>query len=279
MALADETKLRSRRSLLAAAAAGAAAAAAAAIAPASVAAASTAVMTEVDNPANGPMTSISNASALDGAFGASASGSGTGVLAQSVRGMGALGTSEDTTDPANNSMNAGVVGVAGETGSVADNIGLTGVYGYADPSLAEGFVGAGVWGDSPDIGVIGTGATGVQGVGIWGVQGYTEEPGGVAVYAQSADAGARALRVEGRAEFTRSGRVSMGSGTSTKKVSLAGCTSNTMIMAMMASNRSGRWVRAVVPTTGSFTIYLNGTLSSAAYVVWIALTNPSNHAG
>lgn len=71
----------------------------------------------------------------------------------------------------------------------------------------------------------------------------------------------------------------MGSSTSSKKVSLAGCTSQTLIMAMMASNRSGRWVRAVVPTTGSFTIYRNGTLTSAAYVAWMAFTNPSSHAG
>ena len=279
MAIGNHTTLRSRRSVLAAAAAGAAAAATAAISPPSVAAASTAVMTEVDNPTNGPMTSISNSSALDGAFGASAGGSGTGVLAQSSNGMGALGSSEDTTDPANNTLNAGVVGVAGDTSSVADNIGLTGVYGYADPSLTEGFVGAGVWGDSADIGVVGTGATGVQGIGIWGVQGYTQESGGIGVFAQSAAAGARALRVEGRAEFTRSGRVSIASGSASKKVTLPGCTSNTLIMAMMASNRSGRWVRAVVPTTGSFTIYLNGTLSSSAYIAWIAFTNPSNHGG
>jgi hypothetical protein len=47
MALTDETRVRSRRSILAAAAAGAAAVAAASIAPAKVEAASTAVLTEV----------------------------------------------------------------------------------------------------------------------------------------------------------------------------------------------------------------------------------------
>ena len=169
MPVDDQAKLRSRRSILAAAAAGAAAAAAASIAPPKVAAASTTVMTEVDNPTNGPMTSISNASALDGAFGASAGGSGTGILAQSATGVGSWGQSSDTTNPSTNTRNAGLVGLAGDAGSVADNVSLTGVYGYSDASQVEGFVGAGVWGDSPDIGVVGTGATGVQGIGTWGV--------------------------------------------------------------------------------------------------------------
>jgi hypothetical protein len=278
MTVVDETKARSRRSILAAAAAGAAAAAAAAIAPASVAAASTAVLTEVDNPTTA-VTGISNSTSGAQAFAANATGAGNAIQAASSTGMGVLGYSSDTSDPANNLRNAGVAGVAGDPGSIAANIGATGVYGYADASPDENFVGAGVWGDSPDIGAVGTGATGVQGIGIWGVQGYTQESGGIGVYAQSAISSARALRVEGRAEFTRSGRVSMGSGTTSKTVSLAGCTSSTLIMAMLASNRSGRWVRAVVPTTGSFTIYLNGSLSSAAYVAWIAFTNPSNHAG
>ncbi len=277
MTLADETKLRTRRSLLAAAAGGAAAAAAAAVAPAGVAAAPTNMQTETNN-ATIATTSISKGTDSTPVF--VANGTSTNALeGRSDTATGLLGASSDTSDPAGFTRQAGVVGVAGSTSSIADNIGLTGVYGYADASPAEGFVGAGVWGDSPDIGVVGTGATGVQGLGVWGVQGYTQEAGGIAVYAQSANSTARALRVEGRAEFTRSGRVSMGSGTSSKTVTLSGCTSQTLIMAMMASNRSGRWVRAVVPTTGSFTIYLNGSLTSAAYVAWIAFTNPSSHAG
>ena len=277
MTLADEAKLRSRRSILAAAAAGAAAAAAATLKPATVDAASTAVMTEVNNP-TGATTVITN-SVPSFALVGNVAGDGTGFKGHSETGIGSQGDSADTSDPATNTRNAGVVGVAGDVGSISDNIGLTGVYGYADASPSGDFVGAGVWGDSPDIGVVGTGATGVQGLGIWGVQGYTQEPGGIAVYAQAGDAGARALRVDGRAEFTRSGRLTMASGTSSKKVTLAGCTSSTLIMAVMASNRTGRWVRAVVPTTGSFTIYLNGTLPSNTNIAWIAFTNPANHGG
>ena len=277
MTLADETKLRSRRSILAAAAAGAAAAAAASIAPASVAAASTTMMTEVDNPTIAT-TSISKSTAGTAAFVANAIGANP-IEANTDTGTGLLAASTDTSDPEGNTRNAGVAGVAGSTTSIADNIGLTGVYGYADPSSTEGFVGSGVWGDSADIGVVGTGATGMQGIGIWGVQGYTEEPGGIGVYAQSADAGARALRVEGRAEFTRSGRTTMSAGTSSKKINLSGCTTSTLVLAVLGSNRSGRWVRAVVPAAGSFTVYLNSSVTSATYITWIAFTNPSNHAG
>lgn len=277
MSLADETKLRSRRSVLAAAAAGAAAAAAATIAPKNVAAASTAVMTEVDNPATAT-TSISKSTSGSAAFVANS------VAANSIQGssdnsIGLVGASADTSNPASNTRNAGVAGVAGSTNSIADNIGLTGVYGYSDASPAEGFVGAGVWGDSPDIGVVGTGATGVQGIGVWGVQGYSDTSGGIAVYAQSANSAARALRVEGRAEFTRSGRTTIAAGASSKKVSLFGCTASTLVLAVLAQSRSGRYVRAVVPTSGSFTIYLNTSVSSSTSVTWIAFTNPSNHSG
>jgi hypothetical protein len=201
------------------------------------------------------------------------------MQAHTTTGMAVLGYSSDTSDPGTNPRNAGVVGVAGDQASIADNIGSTGVYGYSDASPIEGFVGVGVWGDSPDIGVVGTGATGVQGVGIWGVQGYTQQAGGIAVFAQSAHAGARAIRVEGKAEFTRSGRTTIASGASTKKVTLSGCTSSSLVIAVLASNRSGRYIRAVVPSTGYFTIYLNTSVTSTTNISWIAFTNPSNHSG
>jgi hypothetical protein len=277
MSLEEDTKLRSRRSLLAAAAAGAAAAAASSIAPAKVAAASTTMMTEVDN-ATVATTSISKSAASTATFVANAIGSNA-IEANTDQGTGVTGASTDTSDPAGNTRNAGVVGVAGLTSSIADNIGLTGVYGYADASPDPSFVGAGVWGDSPDIGVVGSGATGVQGIGFWGVQGYANQSGAIAVYAQSDNSAARALRVEGRAEFTRSGRTTIASGASTKKVSLFGCTSSSLVIAVLASNRSGRYIRAVVPSTGYFTIYLNTSVTSTTNISWIAFTNPSNHSG
>jgi hypothetical protein len=40
---------------------------------------------------------------------------------------------------------------------------------------------------------------------------------------------------------------------------------------VLHSNRASRYVRAVVPTTGSFTIYLNTSVTSATYVAWFVI--------
>jgi hypothetical protein len=54
-------------------------------------------------------------------------------------------------------------------------------------------------------------------------------------------------------------------------VTLAGTSSASRVFAVLHSNRAGRYVRAVVPTTGSFTIYLNTTVTSATYIAWFVL--------
>jgi hypothetical protein len=276
---ATQEIVRSRRAVLAAAAGGAAALAASAIGPASVAAAVGNMQTETDNPTTAP-TGVTNSTGGSQALFGHATGAGNGVEGTSVIGHGVRGVSTDASDPENNTANAGVVGVAGSLANIAANVGLTGVYGYAEPSGVNGFVGAGVWGDCADFGVIGSSdGVGVLGDGFEiGVVGFGE-PGAVGVIAAAADTTARALRVEGRAEFTRSGRTSIASGKSSKAVTLAGCTSSTLVFAVLASNRSGRYVRAVVPAAGKFTIYLNSTVSSSTNVAWIAFTNPSNHSG
>jgi len=265
--------------VLAAAAGGAAALAASAIGPATVAAAVGNMQTETDN-ATTAATGVSNSTGGSQALFGHATAAGTGVEGTSVTGHGARGVSTDTSDPATNVSNAGVVGVAGSLGDIAANIALTGVYGFSEPSPAAGFVGAGVWGDCPDFGVIGSS----DGVGVFGdgfevgVLGFAE-PGGIGVVATVADSTARALRVEGKAEFTRSGRTTISAGHSSKAVTLAGCTSSTLVLAVLSTNRSGRYVRAVVPASGKFTIYLNTSVSSSTAVTWIAFTNPSNHSG
>jgi hypothetical protein len=80
-----------------------------------------------------------------------------------------------------------------------------------------------------------------------------------------------ALDVVGKVRFNRSGRTSVASGQSTKTIKLAGVTSSSRVFAVLHSNRSGRYVRAVVPTGGSFKIYLNATVSSSTYVAWFVL--------
>jgi hypothetical protein len=243
-----------------------------------VAAAATNMQTETDNPTAAP-TGVTNSTAGSQALFGNAAGSGNGVEGTSGLGMGVRGVSADASDPETNTENAGVVGVAGDAGNIAGNIGLTGVYGYSDPSSVEGFVGAGVWGDSPDFGAIGTGSVGVYGDGNWGALGFGRGGDGIGVLAAVDTGSGRALRVQGRAEFTRSGRVTIKAGTSKRAVSLAGCTSSTLVIANLASNRSGRWVRAVVPASGQFTIHLNTSVGSDTLVAWIAFTNPGNHSG
>jgi hypothetical protein len=203
-----------------------------------------------------------------------------GVEGESDSGPAIIGQSKDTSDPANDMRNTGVIGVAGnQISDIAANTSLTGVYGYSDPSSVQGFAGAGVWGDSPDFGVYGTGNVGVFGVGPVGAIGETDVSGGIGVAAISDVASALALRVIGRAEFTRSGKATIAAGKASKSISLAGCTTSTIVFALLASSRGGRWVRAVVPTTGSFTVYLNTTVASNTAVAWIAFTNPTNHSG
>ncbi len=63
-----------------------------------------------------------------------------------------------------------------------------------------------------DLGVAGDGGVGVYGQGFYGALGYSEATSGIAVYAAAGDPTVRALRVEGRAEFTRSGRTSIAPG-------------------------------------------------------------------
>jgi hypothetical protein len=273
-------EVRTRRAVLAAAAGGAAALAVAAIRPSDVAAAPANMQTETDN-ATTAATGVSNSTDASGqlALFGHGTGAGGGLEGTSGSAIGAVGVSADPTDPATNVRNAGVVGVAGSIDSVAANIGLTGVYGYSDPSPVDNFVGAGVWGDSGDIGVIGTGAVGVLGDAPIGVVGVGDASGGAGVQAEAAVASAVSLRVIGRAEFSRSGHTTVSAGASKRTVTLAGCTASSLIIAVLSSNRSGRWVRAVVPASGSFTIYLNTTVTSSTQIAWIAFTNPVNHGG
>ena len=169
-----------------------------------------------------------------------------------------------------------------ETGIVTDT-GYTGIYGWAPeaPFPADPqYEGSGVWGDSPDDGVVGTGGlsgvlgigggTGVFGAGVDGVVGVGGS-GGAGVRAFGASATSLALTVSGKVVFSRSGRATIGSGKSSVKVTLAGTTTSSRVFAVLHSNRSGRYVRAVVPTTGSFTIYLNTTVTSSTYVAWFVI--------
>jgi hypothetical protein len=240
----DPNALRSRRAILAAAAGSAAAVAASAALPLGVAAAPVNMQTEQDNPSAAETSITLTDPAVDPTLDPQ-------VAFKSVNTLTAA---------------AAVVALIGDQTNASSDTSFTGAYAFAPNNPSPDFVSAGVWGDSEDWGVYGSGGVGVFGDGFYGVVGRAVDGGGAGVLAIGLTDNTVALDVQGKVKFSRSSRVSIGTGKSSVKVTKAGVTSSSRIFAVLASNRSGRYVRAVVPTTGSFTIYLNTTLTSAAFV-------------
>jgi hypothetical protein len=247
---------RSRRALLAAAAGGAAALAASAALPlTTLAADGQPVLQGKGTPDNDTTatTSITNSVADSDAFTAAAAGTGFGLTGSSTGGAGIFGWSisaPEVFDPADGAY--------------------TGILGWSPAAPIDAPAGVGVAGVSDDWGVFGNGTVGVYGYGTLGVIGESASTAaGVTAWARSATD--LALDVVGKVRFSRSGRSSVAAGQSTKTVSLAGVSSSSRVFAVLHSNRSGRYVRAVVPTSGSFKIYLNSTVSSSTYVAWFVL--------
>jgi hypothetical protein len=240
----DPNAPRSRRALLASAAGAAGAMAASAALPLTAAAAPTPMLTEQDNPSVA-QTSVTMTAA-------------TAQVAFKVR-----NTNTDA---------AAFVATTGDETGIATDTSWTGVYGYSPASTAENIVAAGVWGDSDDFGVIGDGGLG----GVFGIGGNAGVvgiggPGGSGVWALGDTATDVALKVTGKVQFSRSGRATILTGRSSIKVTLAGTTTSSRVFAVLHSNRSGRYVRAVVPTTGSFTIYLNTTVTANTWIAWFVV--------
>ena len=254
---------RSRRSLLAAAAGGAAALAAQAALPLTAAAANGGpVVIGAANTGTSP-TTLTNTTAASTGFSVTATGAAFAVDAFSPGAAGVRGVSTDGTEAAG-----------------AEQTPYTGVYGWAPaPADPESF-GTGLWGDSPDVGVFATSsATGVYALGYYGVLGEgtvgvigqatgTVGPG---VRALGMTTSSPALQVIGKVSFNRSGRKQIGAGATSVAVTLAGVTTSSKVFAVLATNRSGRYVRAVVPAAGKFTIYLNASYTSASYISWFVL--------
>jgi hypothetical protein len=69
----------------------------------------------------------------------------------------------------------------------------------------------------------------------------------------------------------RSGRVTIAKGKASKTVSVANMTASNAAYAVINTNRSGLYVRAVVPATGKITIYLNKAATGTTSVAWLVL--------
>jgi hypothetical protein len=246
---------RSRRALLAAAAGGAAALAAQAALPLTAAAATgDPVLLGSENVANTTTrVTILDGSVSDDAFYATAGGVASGVAGYSLYSSGVRG------------MAASPSGAA-----AASETSYTGVYGWSAADPANGLA-TGVWGDSPDFGVYGTGYFGVYGSGVVGVTGQAETTSGPGVHALGATTSSPALKVTGKVSFNRSGRKLIAAGKTSVVVSLAGVTTSSKIFAVMSNNRTGRYVRAVVPGANQFTIYLNASYTSQSYLAWFVI--------
>jgi hypothetical protein len=291
----DERAPQTRRRLLTAAATGVAALAAEKLArPMSAAATVVPMNVDVDNPSTA-LTSITQGTADTDAFKATANGTGTGISGVSTTGVAVLGQNGSATEPA-------IVGLQGDlTGS--EWLGSTdlqaGVYGFCDRSGAgvgvEGESQAGIGVGAFAITLPGTGLLAIGGLGAF-IEGYDgayivsdsnqtglhvrtgtgssapTPPANTALYASVGSNTQVGIEAHGRIRFpNRSGRATILSGHSSVTVSVSGMTSSNFAMAVLNSNRTGRWVRAVVCATGSITIYLNTAVTSTTYVSWLVL--------
>jgi hypothetical protein len=306
--MSTDISIRSRRAVLGAALGGAAVVAAQSLARPLPAAAATDDPALIGNANTGDATtSFENTDAGEPSLAAVHAGSGAAIEATSATGPGIRAVSTDNTpsdgtiDPSHRN---GVYGAVGDTTNASTVTDEAGVYGFCDVST----VSAGVVGESlQGFGVLGVGDTGVaasgafQGllaVGSWGayatgevglvgdvtstgvgVYGFTgnvdipNPPTGIGVYARAASTSQLALRVQGKAKFSRSGRVAIKG--QTKTVRLSGVSaSNTFVVATCQEDMGGVYVRSVVPANGSFKVHLSKKPPKAVTVGWIAFEKP-----
>jgi hypothetical protein len=296
----DVTTTRSRRAILGAALGGAGALFAHALGRATpVAAANDDPLllgrggVATDNAATS--STLVNSTASPGLGAHASAADATAVLGQSATGVGVWGTSTTS----GGTRFTGVIGTTEGTPPSA-NTAFTGVYGFSEDP--DNFSAAGVWGDTATgTGVVGTGYYGVWGTGAVGTMGDvdhlstgaygfagddaapTPTPGagvvaraGVgATYGIVAAAPGTtqfAAYVAGRLKVnTRAGgRTSIASTATSKKITLAGVTTSSFVVATLQTSVSGCYVRAVVPAAGSFTIYLSkapGKTVAVGYVI------------
>jgi hypothetical protein len=202
-------------------------------------------------------TGVAGNTGETGVYGfADVSGNSVGVWGDSPAGIGVLATSG-----AWGLYAQGHIGVMGDVGP--DD---TGIYGFARNSVPPNPPsGAGVIGEADST------ATGVYGfVGATGVA-APAPTAGVGVQAAAGSTSQVALKVAGKAPFSRSARTSFTAGHSSKKITMTGVTTASYIIATLQSKRTGIYVQSVVPAAGSFTIYLNKAVTSTTYVGYLVI--------
>jgi hypothetical protein len=172
-------------------------------------------------------------------------------------------------------------GVVGDSASGFGVKGLSGTSagGYFNSTSGDALVGQILDANSTRTAIVGlaTKGVGVSGTATSGraVSGVASAAGGIGVRAQAPTTG-YALDVSGRSRFSRSGKLAIAAGRSSIAKTGVPLTSKSLVLAVLQTNRSGIYVRAVVPnvTGASFTIYLNTRVPGTTYVAWFVIEAP-----
>ena len=228
------------------------------------------VARDLDNPTTA-LTSITQGTAGTGAFAANGNGDGEGVIGttdtiHTAGVLGIAGSPVGSAYDADTDLDTGVYGFAGIDGTSSGVFGEgpTGVYGYGDYA---------VYADGGTVGVFASGYP--QGTGVHAHAGTGAPPApvtNVALLGTVTSTNQAGIYAKGRVIFRiRSGRTTITAGHSSKALSVADVTSSNICFAMLNSSRSGIYVRAVVPSTGKITIYLNKAVTATTYIAWLVL--------
>jgi hypothetical protein len=195
-------------------------------------------------------------------YGLDVSGADIGIIGEGRRPQGGIGVEGDGLTGVDGQSNllggTGVVGAStAAQGTGVEGDGLTGVDGQSNLLGGTGVMGAstaaqgiGVEGESDGSGSGVYGLANATGVGVFG-----DTTNATGVLARSTTG--KALDVRGKATFSRSGQVTIAAGTTSKKITLTGVTTASMILAT-AQQDSTVYIRSAVPASGSFTIHLTG---------------------
>jgi hypothetical protein len=225
-------------------------------------------------------TTLANTSTADGKngiVGRSASGTGAGVLGDNTSdGDGVLGTSQGGTAlhgitdygialrATATGLGVGIFAEAHGSGPAvtAANVsgpGIQGVAGSGQPGVSgTSDTGPGVAGTTSGASVPSTRA-GVVGASDAHVGGYF-----------TSDTGA-ALKVDGRAVFSRGGRFTIAPGIISKLVQVQGVRPSSYVLAMIQADRPGVHIRAVVPKTDAFVVHFNAAPAQNTVVGYLVL--------
>jgi hypothetical protein len=218
-------------------------------------------VTRISTSTDGAMALRGDATTYIGVFGTSTSGfeavgvrgdseSGTGVRGISTSGAGVRGSSYSSNGVFGQSASSTASGVYGEN--------LSHGYGVAGRSNAGPLVGgagaAGTLGDNT-----------ADGIGVW-----ARSTNGIGLFADAVNSAAVALKAQGVAQFSRSGKLTILAGHASVTKSSIRIDAGTLVLAVLQQDRSGIFVRSAVPnaTGDSFTVHLNKAVTSDTKVGW-----------